>query len=173
MEYLSISESDMEESRNKIKEVLNKNTKLKAFQFLIEKAKTHSKVNEKLYNDCEGLGHYDDMRFSPDIVNILFKFRTRMYLVKNNFRSNYVNTDTLCPVCKVEEDTQEHLFKCEKIVDNVDENKNCVYEDIFSDDPEKLLNVGFVLKDLIEIRERLLEINTENQKSKGRTEDEL
>ena len=48
MEYLSISESDMEESRNKIKEVLNKNTKLKAFQFLIEKAKTHSKVNEKL-----------------------------------------------------------------------------------------------------------------------------
>ena len=165
MEYLSISESDMEESRNKIKEVLNKNTKLKAFQFLIEKAKTHSKVNEKLYKDCEGLGHYDDMRFSPDIVNILFKFRTRMYLVKNNFRSNYVNTDTLCPVCKVEEDTQQHLFKCEKIMDNVDENKNCVYEDIFSEDPEKLLNVGFALKDLIEIREKLLEINSENQRS--------
>ena len=87
-------------------------------------------------------------------------FNRQMYHSKTN-----VNTDTLCPVCKVEEDTQQHLFKCEKIMDNVDENKNCVYEDIFSEDPEKLLNVGFALKDLIEIREKLLEINSENQRS--------
>jgi hypothetical protein len=156
MDYLHICESDMEGSKTQLKETLIKNTKQKAFEYLIEKAKNHSKVNEKLYSDCEGLDHYNDGRFRPDLINILFKFRTRMFLVKNNFRSNYTNNDTLCPVCHDQEDTQEHLFECKKIMDCHNGTKQFQYNDIFSNDCDKLLGIATLLRELVDIRNGIL-----------------
>ena len=156
MEYLSISETDLSESITKMKENLDKKTKKKAFQYLIGKATNHSKVNENLYTDCEGLSHYDDTRFTPDLINVLFKFRTRMFLVKNNFRNNYINTNTLCPVCNDEEDTQEHLFECKQVMERCKGNKEFKYQDIFSDNNDTLLGVSLLLKELVDIRNIIL-----------------
>ena len=156
MDYLLITEEDMEGSQTKLKETIIKQTKQKAFEYLIEKAKHHSKVNEKLYCDCEGLDHYNDERFRPDLINILFKFRTRMFLVKNNFRNNYTNNNTLCPVCNDQEDTQEHLFECKKIMDVYEGTKQFGYNDIFSHNADNLLGVATLLKKLVDIRNRIL-----------------
>ena len=156
MEHLSIFEADLSQSKNKLKETLKKQMKRKAFEYLINKAKKHSKVKAELYNNCDGCSHYSDARFTTHETNILFKFRTRTFLVKNNFRNNYTNTNTLCPLCHNEEDTQQHLFSCTAILHKY--GKQCMnkYEDIFSDNNDTLLQTAKELYELVAIRNLLL-----------------
>ena len=111
-----------------------------------------------MYNDCKGMRQYKDARFTPDIANLLFKFRTRTYLVKNNFRNNYRNTNILCPLCEKHDDTQQHIMNCEKTIE-VMNNFDCSYNDIFSIDIDRLYNVACCLKKLHETREKLLKVN--------------
>ena len=77
-------------------------------------------------------------------------------MVKNNFRNNYKNTNTLCPLCEKENDDQEHVFVCEKIVQQYGRHIFNKYTDIFSDDIDTLFNVAIILKDLVDVREQLL-----------------
>ena len=39
--------------------------------------------------------YFNDQRLTPELANILFKFRTNItgLTVKNNFRNNYINTE--------------------------------------------------------------------------------
>ena len=154
MLYLNIADTDvMTDSKYVLKEKIKKAVNKVAHEYLLEIGRTHSKVRTNLYPNIDGMKYMKDPRFTPDIVNLLFKFRTRMFNVKNNFRNNYRQTDILCPLCKKEEDSQEHLFKCETIalsLDNV--TINVVYEDIFSDDTDKLLSAASHLKQLTQIR---------------------
>ena len=154
MEYLSISDEDLCLSKSQLKDRLTKNIKLKAFQYLMDKAMSHSKVNCSCYSNCEGTVQYQDARFTPDLVEILFKFRTRTYLVKNNFRNNYRNTDLLCPVCREEDDSQEHLFSCKPIRQIYVASHKC--EDIYSSNANTLLDVAKDLKNLADARRTLL-----------------
>ena len=80
-----------------------------------------------------------------------------MYQVRNNFRNNYQQTNVLCPLCERDEDTQEHLFKCRNIQEallNDDSQQLLVYEDIFSNDTDTLLNVARKLKKIVDVREQ-------------------
>ncbi len=54
----------------------------------------------------------------------------------------------------MEDDTQEHLFQCEKLICNT--VVECTYEDIFSDNNDVLLNVAVKLKKIVEWRKTLL-----------------
>jgi hypothetical protein len=162
MDYLSISENDLQGSNFKLQETLKSNIKLKAYEFLMDKAKQHSKVNQNIYQNCDGCSHYEDERFSTEIINNLFKFRTRTFLVKNNFRNNYRNSDILCPLCNRENDTQEHIFYCPSIIDQY--GKPCLYQynDIFSMENDTLLGVSRELKDLVDIRDKILHPDDKN-----------
>ena len=44
-------------------------------------------------------------------VELLFKLRTRMVDVKNNFSNKY-GTDIACRLCNVQAECQEHLIRC-------------------------------------------------------------
>ena len=108
MENIKVTFDEVAEStKETFEKMISKKISELAFQFLIAKAKSHSKVNERIYTNCEGACHYSDPRFTPDLTNLLFKFRTRTYLVKNNFRNNYVNTNILCPLCELHDDNHE------------------------------------------------------------------
>ena len=62
-------------------------------------------------------------------ASIIFKARTRMLDVKNNFRNKY--KDTECRLCRVEKETQEHiLMECSKL--HQDESTKVNLDDIFS-----------------------------------------
>ena len=74
-----------------------------------------------------------------------------MFNVRNNFRNHY-KTNLLCPLCSEEEDSQEHLLKCKIIVEELNWNEYR-YQDVFSEDPDVLLNIAKVLKRAIKIRE--------------------
>ena len=47
---------------------------------------------------------------TDDIKDIL-KIRLHMWEVRKNYPKN--NTDTICPICRKEEDTTEHVLDCE------------------------------------------------------------
>ena len=141
-------------SKTKLKEVLKKETSKSAFLYLIDLAKSHSKVNDSVYTDLNGMTYMNDPRFTPDLVTILFKFRTRMFNVKNNFRNNYRQTNTLCPLCNTVEDSQQHLFHCTEIRKQIPSAKSN-HDDIFSMDLDVLLTVAKELKIIVAVREEL------------------
>ena len=111
MELLDISENELK-TMNKLnlKETLKKRVPEVAFQYLINIAETHSKVNHGMYKNLDGMQYFEDHRISAEQAKLLFKFRTRMVNVRNNFRNNY--TCSSCPLCGIHQDTQEHLFDC-------------------------------------------------------------
>jgi hypothetical protein len=159
MEDLQVTEDDVAASKSYLKEKVDEQAKKHAFTSLHQLAKSHSKVNENLYENMDGMDYFDDPRFSPDLVNLLFKFRTRMYSVRNNFRNNYKEADLLCPLCKANKDTQEHLFQCTAIQEVLSEEsqQQGVYSDIFDNDTDLLIKVARKLKEIIAIREELLQ----------------
>ena len=53
-------------------------------------------------------------------------------------------------------DTQEHLYECLILVGDKANIEVC-YEDLFSDDLEKLLKIGKLTKELLTLRQFLLE----------------
>ena len=127
MDKIGVSEEELTESKEMLRDEVTKKMKKHAFEVLISKAKSHSKVHEGAYTDCDGAKHYNNPRFSPDLSNLLFKFRTRTFLVKNNFRNNYRNTNTQCPLCEKHEDDQEHILRCEKIIPHYRKQRKEVY----------------------------------------------
>ena len=155
MMMLSISEEDVTVySKEKLRTKLKEKTKEAALTHLLDAARSHSKVRDEIYTDMEGMKYMNDPRFTPEIVNLLFKFRTRMFNVRNNFRNKYRNSDTLCPLCKLEEDSQEHLFQCTKLSHD---DHNTQHNDIYSNDTNKLLQVGSTLSKLCSEREEICE----------------
>ena len=162
MDYLSIPEEIVNMTdKEKLKDILTWNAKTKAYDYLIEKARGHSKVEEKIYTNCDGCKHYYDSRFTPDLINNLFRFRSRTFLVKNNFRNNYRNSNILCPLCQQSDDTQEHIFECRNIISQYGKQCTFQYTDIYSENIDILLGVALELKNLVDIRQKLLDPDDE------------
>ena len=87
----------------------------------ISKAKIEEKANEIYKNECEKLKklkclnqykakikreRYMDI-LQQERVRVLFKVRTQMISVRNNFKNKY--EDLMCPRCKKEIDDEKHL----------------------------------------------------------------
>ena len=71
-------------------------------------------------------------------VSTIFKAKTRMLDIKNNFRNKY--KDNICRGCKVCIETQEHILsECTGI--HQDENSKVTKEEIALEDSEKLKDV--------------------------------
>ena len=122
----------------------------------ISKAKIEEKANEIYKNECEKLKklkclnqykakikreRYMDI-LQQERVRVLFKVRTQMISVRNNFKNKY--EDLMCPRCKKEIDDEKHLFtKCEKLADT--QNKYNI------NDPNKVFNEGLSKERMIKI----------------------
>lgn len=158
MKCLEIDSELLNVCRPEFKKMVEQGIKTKAFQYLIEKARSHTKVRESCYKDINGSSHYMDSRFTPDLVEILFKFRTRTYAVKNNFRNNYINTNLTCPLCQQQQDDQQHIFEC--ITIRQQHNKTIIHshDDIYSEDTDTLLSVAREIQQLVKLRELLLKL---------------
>ena len=76
-------------------------------------------------------------------VRILFKLRTRMMSVRQNFKNKY--EDLMCPRCKKEIDDEKHLLtKCEKLADiqnkcNINNSNEVLSEGLFK---ERLIKIA-------------------------------
>ena len=68
----------------------------------------------------------------PELVTLLFKFKTRTYLVKHNFSNNYRSTYITCPLYDAHDDEQEHRFEYHNILLDYSRDVECRAEDINS-----------------------------------------
>lgn len=144
--------SKMKES--KFKNIVNTAAIKMALSNLNTTADGHSKSRILIKSKLEREKYFDDQRFSRSDVELLFKLRTRMVDVKNNFSNKY-GTDIACKLCKVQVECQEHLLKCEVLKTKVDVPSHVVYEDIFNH-VDKQLEAVKILKQLLREREIIL-----------------
>ena len=114
--------------------------------------KSHSKVQQGIYKNLNGMQYFQDNRFSTDQIKLLFKLRTRMFDVRNNFRNNYECAS--CPLCGLHGDTQAHLLSCVMIKKHF--IPSIEYEDIFSDNCDILLEACKEFEKIVEVRNTLL-----------------
>ena len=83
-----------------------------------------------------------------------------MLQVKNNFKNQHVNFQ--CDLCNNAEETQQHLLDCQTIIDNCEDlynDSSVQYEDIFSQNPEKILKVTKLFAAVTKTRNILLNID--------------
>ncbi len=91
MDLLGICDRDITtKSKECFKNLLDKKESQLAFKYLHNIAKSHSKVKHEMYKDLNGMPYLQDARFTTEQAKLLFKFRSRMFDVRNNFRNNYI-----------------------------------------------------------------------------------
>ena len=71
MDQLRISEVDIvTRNESQLKLELTSRIQKAAYEYLIEKARNHSKTRTELYKDLNGSSYLSDHRFTPDLVLI-------------------------------------------------------------------------------------------------------
>ena len=130
-----------------------------AFKYLnVEKLKM-SKIMYVKHEKFEIQQYFQPSGMNIDETQLLFQLRSRMVDVKINFKNKY--DDTLCPLCKSADDTQEHVFSCIKLVTN----KNIIidsdikYIHIFHSDVNKQYSALRMFNSLWIERKKLLKVD--------------
>ena len=138
------------------KEVKLKANKVAIGYFNILKAKHSKTKNIKI--ELKPSDYLKDKRIHPDNAKFIFKIRTRMYAVKANFKNQFKKS-YLCDLCKLEDETQEHLMKCKVLKESIPELKitNIKYIDIFGS-IEKIIPAAKLLYKVCKERESLLNL---------------
>ena len=146
-------------SKHKFKRILKKNIYKEAFDELIEKKDSHSKMSETKYDKLEPQSYLkSDSGLSNEEKYLLMKFRTRMAELRNNFQNKY--QDQLCQLCKAEVEDQSHLFRCDALINKCEalaENIEVEYEDIFSHNSKQQAKAVKLLSKMWETRENLIQ----------------
>ena len=148
-------------SKFRFKRLVDKKVNTFAFQYLKEKASSHSK-STKILEENENKSMMkrpaylkNSMLLKAD-CQLLFQLRSKMLDVKSNF-SNLYNNDTTCRTCRkagIVED-EEHLLQCESLCEEIevsDVHFDWVYGDI-----EKQMTALKAFKAVLRKREFLLE----------------
>ena len=143
--------------KTKLKQIVKNACRLTAFRFLksdIEE-KNMTKLKNLKYKKLEMQGYLKSQKISLKKKKILFKARTRMLNVKSNFGDK-----SQCPLCNMKEDNQSHLLDCTIIKlecpDLFENKENCLYEDIFGTNIDKMNNVANLLIQAMRTREKFL-----------------
>ena len=106
MEQLELSDNDItSRSMENLKQLINKKILSVAYNYLHKLATSHSKVRHEMYKNLDGMSYLFDKRFTSEQSKLLFRFRTRMADVRNNFRNNYtctkVYSKSIGTLCKI------------------------------------------------------------------------
>ena len=112
-EELQIDISDKEllkMSKNVYKKYIRKKIKNAALCYLNMLKGKHNKMKNLNSKTLKCSEYLTNSKFTKLEAQMLFKFRTRMFNVKENFENLYQNMR--CDLCHVENGSQPHLFKC-------------------------------------------------------------
>ena len=81
-----------------------------SLNFLLKLKDKHSKMSKLSYDNLNLQTYFKTPIISTKEAKSLFKFRTRMANVKENFKTMYSQDDINCPECLNVSDSQEHLL---------------------------------------------------------------
>ena len=99
--------------KSKFESIIKERISDNAFKNLINIKYTHSKV-KNIEHDTLKIQKYlqpNQTKIQREESELIFKLRCRVTEVKANLKSMYDNTD--CGACGQEEESQEHVIKCE------------------------------------------------------------
>ena len=120
-------------------------------------SKNHTKVLHITHSALAMQDYLKPNSASIEESKFTFSVRSRMLDIRTNYRGNYAEGDTLCPVCVQEEDTQQHLLVCDDLGDpNAVVKEVPSYEELFGDDLEKRLTISRILKQNYKNRKDIL-----------------
>ena len=106
--------------------------------------------------------------FSPNVITIqeakfLFLIRCRMLEVRNNFSGSY--SDLICPLCRLCEDSQNHLLECSKLAEEGElVTKIPEYDYLFSGNLMQKVEVARTIIAKYKMRRKLLKEAKEGKK---------
>ena len=99
--------------------------------------------------------------FSNSDVNLLHALSSRSTDCRFNFKNKYIHSDLYCQLCKKENEDQQHLLKCDVIVNNMHTEdivtETVEYRDIFSNDDKKQKVITELFKRVFKLRDKLRE----------------
>ena len=140
-------------SKNKFKEIINKDINRAAFDYLMKIKIKHTKLDGLKYERLatqEYLKTNNSLSYEEKCT--LYKMRVREIDVKVNYKTKYV--DIKCTLCNTgKESSQYHLLECEYLIErceNLANNIDIEYEDIF-DNVDKQIPAAKLLHEVWKI----------------------
>ena len=124
-------------------------------RYLNELKEKHTKVLHISQNVLNMADYLTPNGITNSEAKFLFNARTRMLDVKSNFPGKH--SDTLCPLCDEERDTQEHLLMCKElalagaVVTNLPN-----YEHLFEEGLNAKVYIASILKEKLSLRKKQL-----------------
>ena len=99
--------------------------------------------------------------FSNEEVNMLHALRSRSTDCKANFKQKYIQSNLLCPLCKLETEDQQHMMKCSVLMSHLKSNEmvegTVEYKDIYSIRVKKQKVITVFYIQLFKLKENILE----------------
>ena len=144
-------------SKYQFQNFLRKIIEEKALEYLTNLKLSHSKVELLEHKSLKMQKYLEPQNVETiNLSKFLFQARTRMLEVKLNFRNKYSKDDLECPFkCSIA-DSQKHLLLCQKLEGNQISNQLPHYEDLFTVNVIKQLEVGRILEGRYRKRKKLL-----------------
>ena len=141
-----------ESFRNTVKKAVEK----AAFTWLLSEKAKKSKLKELEYRKLECQNYLRSTELETREKKFLFQIRTRMIEVKANFKNNH--SDILCPLGCEDEDDQNHLLHCKKLIQNNNDitTGNIEYSDIFHEDISRQVRILRIINNLWKIRRNIM-----------------
>ena len=124
----------------------------KGFEDLLLKSENYSKGENLLYGNLDMRKYLKSKHLTTNQKKMIFKFRTRMINVKENFRSSYKNLNCRFN-CFNQIENQEHLLVCSQLPQEI---STIDFNQLFTNNP----NVSEVAKKLeqnLKVRDKLIE----------------
>ena len=140
-------------SEEGFRHLVRKKTEEKALEHLNKVKSKHTKVMHIAHSKLSMQAYLEANQHSIQERKFLFALRSRMVDVRVNYRDKYFVT--ICPCCKMEEDSQEHLLSCHMLVDaGTIVRQSPDYQDLFSNNLERQLNITRILKNNFQRRNK-------------------
>ena len=136
-----------------VKEKINS----KAFNDLIKRKENHSKVKMIHHRNMKMQKYLmpTKVKISQQDIELIFKLRCRVTNVKANMKSSYESFE--CDACGTEEETQEHILKCNTLNNNMklkSENETPEYEEIFHENVKDQTKIAKVFQQKMKLMEK-------------------
>ena len=145
-----ISDTDLEGKKNTAKRKVSNKIKAMFKKAIEEKSKNKSKVNHLKEGNINWKPQVRQKymeTLTRDQVSLIFKAKSRMLDIKNNFRNKYTNLE--CRACGKAIETQSHVLEMCEVIHKNDVKNKITHEELFQSNPQKLKEIAKRIKDIM------------------------
>ena len=154
---LGISIDDIKDmKKSSFKRMIDERTEEKCLNDLNGIKSRHSKVVDVEHSKLQMRNYFkpNGINQTKEEIQLIFKLRSRMTDIKMNFKGIY---DQLkCNACEKEEETQEHIIKCEELLKRNEEVVLVpVYGKIFNGNVKEQVQVARIVQQNMNIKDKM------------------